>query len=146
MRKGVLCVVLTAVTVLALADEPDETTMDGPTLARSAIGFLQAEPPNLDMALDRLQDAQEPDRLDGMDVQVLQLAEQALEAGVPEAVPPLVAKAVGDDPRLYGGAVVEVNLGAAVYWAFLIGLVVVFTGAYLLGRQAKKRGTLRQGV
>lgn len=45
MRKGVLCVVLTtAVTVLALADEPDETTMDGPTLAPSAIGFLQAEP------------------------------------------------------------------------------------------------------
>jgi hypothetical protein len=146
MNKGLVAILIMTVTVFALADTPDEAGMDGPTLARSAIGFLEAEPPNLEMALDRLRDAQEPERLGAMDARALQLAEQALEAGVPEAVPPLVAKAVGDDSSLYGGEVVAVNVGAAVYGAFLIGLVIVFTGAHLLGRQTKKRSIRSQGV
>lgn len=123
---------------LALADSPDEAKMDAPALARSAVGFLQADPPELEMAGDRLKDAIE--KGEGVDVQVLELARQALEVGVPQAVPPLVAKAVGDDPaQAVGGDPVEVRLGPGVYWAFAVGLLLVFLGAYGLARRSAAR-------
>lgn len=123
---------------LALADSPDEAKMDAKTLARSVIGFVQAEPPNLEMAQDRLKDAIE--KGEGVDVKVLELARQALEVGVPQAVPPLVAKAVGDDPaQVVGGKPVEVKLGPGIYWAFAIGLLLVFLGAYGLARRSVAR-------
>ncbi|RTI12176.1 hypothetical protein [Thermus scotoductus] len=131
----VLMVVLALTVGLALADSPDEARMSGRHLARSAVAFLQAEPPNPEMALDRLRDALE--KPEGVDVKVLELALEALEAGVPQAVPPLVAKAVGDDPGSVGGSkAVEVHLGPTIYWAFAIGLVLVFLGAYALGRSS----------
>lgn len=119
----------------ALADAPDEKKMDAKTLARSVVGFLQAEPPNLEMAQDRLKDAIE--KGEGVNVGLLKLAQQALEEGAPQAVPPLVAKAVGEDPGQFGaGPLVEVKLGPGVYWAFGIGLLLVFLGAYGLGRRS----------
>jgi hypothetical protein len=144
MRKGLMSFVLVVVLPFALADDPDESKLDGPALARSVVGYLQADPPNLEMALDRLKDAQEDDKLGSMDARVLQLAQGALEAGVPEAVPSLIAKAVGDDPKQVSGSVVEVRLGPAIYWAFGVGLLAVFTGAYLVGRQAKQRPFARR--
>lgn len=146
MQKGLVSFVLMIVLAFALADDPDESNLDGPTLARSVVGYLQADPPNLEMALDRLKDAQENDKLGSMDAQVLQLAQRALEAGAPEAVPALIAKAVGDDPGQVSGSVVEVRLGPAIYWAFGVGLLVVFAGAYLLGRQAEQRRFARREV
>ncbi|GEM82412.1 hypothetical protein [Meiothermus hypogaeus] len=127
--------VLALLAGLALADSPDEAKMSGEELARSATGFLQAEPPNLEMALDRLKDALE--KPEGLDVKALELAQKALEAGVPQAVPPLVAKAVGDDPgAVEGSKAVEVRLGPGIYWAFATGWVLVFLGAYALGRSS----------
>lgn len=126
---------------LALADTPNEANLDAKALARSVIGFLQAEPPNLEMAQDRLKDAIKKGQ--GVDSKLLEQAQQALQSGVPQAVPPLVAKAVGDDPaQAVGGKPVEVKLGAGIYWAFGIGLLLVFLGAYTLGRSAHSAPTL----
>lgn len=135
MKAIIWTTLLAAVVGLVWADSPDESTMSGEALARTAAAFVQAQPPNLEMAQDRLKDALE--KAQGLDVNTLKLAQQALEAGVPQAVPPLVAKAVGDDPaQAAGGEPVEVKLGPGIYWAFAIGLLLVFLGAYALGRNA----------
>lgn len=135
-KKAVVWMAALALVVgIALADAPNESKMTGKELAQSVVGLVQAEPPNLEMAQDRLKDALAKPQ--GLDVEALKLAQQALEAGVPQAVAPLVAKAVGDDPaQAVGGKPVEVNLGPGVYWAFAIGLLLVFLGAYALGRNA----------
>lgn len=135
IRAVVWTAVLALLAGIALADAPNESKMSGEELARSVTGFVQAEPPNLEMAQDRLKDALEKSQ--GLNVNALKLAQQALEAGVPQAVPPLIAKAVGDDPaQAVGGKPVEVNLGPGFYWAFGIGLLLVFLGAYALGRNS----------
>ncbi|MDX2004181.1 MAG: hypothetical protein SFU83_02800 [Meiothermus sp.] len=136
MRKqAVVWVVIALIAGGGLADSPNESKMTGEELARSVVGLIQAEPPNLEMAQDRLKDALE--KAAGLDANALKLAQQALQAGVPQAVPPLVAKAVGDDPaQAIGGKPVEVNLGPGLYAAFAIGLLLVFLGAFALGRNA----------
>lgn len=127
--------VFALVASFSLADSPNESKMASKELARSVIGLVQAEPPNLQMAQERLKDALAKPQ--GLDVNALKLAQQALDAGVPQAVPPLVAKAVGDNPaQTVEGKPVQVNLGPGVYWAFAIGLLLVFLGAYALGRSA----------
>jgi len=139
--SGITVLVFGLIVGLALADAPNEANMDAKTLARSVTGFVQAEPPNLEMAQDRLADAIK--KGEGVDVKLLQQAQQALEAGVPQAVAPLIAKAVGDDPaQAVGGKPVEVKLGAGIYWAFAIGLLLVFFGAYALGRSAHRTPSL----
>ncbi|MCL6526358.1 MAG: hypothetical protein K6T57_05680 [Thermaceae bacterium] len=148
MQKRWILAMVMAVGLLAslgLADAQNEANMDAKTLARSVTGFVQAEPPNLEMAQDRLKDAIEKGQ--GVDVRLLEQAQQALEAGVPQAVPPLVAKAVGDDPaQAVGGKPVEVKLGPGIYWAFAIGLLLVFLGAYALGRSAHRVPSLGKGA
>ncbi|WP_299432581.1 hypothetical protein [uncultured Meiothermus sp.] len=143
--KALVWLVIALIAGGGLADSPDESKMTGAELARSAVGLVQAEPPNLEMAQDRLKDALE--KAAGLDVNALKLAQQALRAGVPQAVPPLVAKAVGDDPaQAVGGKPVEVNLGIGLYAAFAIGLLLVFLGAFALGRSADRHPRSPEGA
>lgn len=106
-------------------------------LARQAVAFLVNEPPNPEMALERLNDAVADDEVEGVDVATLSLAAGALEAGAPQAVPPLVAAALGETTAVESGPVVAVQLGAGVYWAFAAGLLLAALGAYGLGRRSR---------
>lgn len=146
MRKRPTVLILLVLFVLlalgaAWAHEGEEgADLSARELAQQAVAFLVNEPTNPEMALERLNDAIADDEVEGVDLDTLALAAGALEADATQAVPPLVAAALGESVDVGSGPVVAVRLGAGVYWAFAIGLLLVALGAYGLGRRAGHAG------
>lgn len=139
MRKltTILLAALFLIVGSAWAHEDEEgADLSAKELAQQAVAFLVNEPTNPEMALERLNDAVADDEVEGVDLDTLSLAAGALEAGATQAVPPLVAAALGENVEFGSGPVVAVRLGAGIYWAFAIGLLLAALGAYGLGRRA----------
>lgn len=138
-RIAVILAALTLANVIALAHE-EEADLDARTLVAQGIAYLQLEPPNLEMALDKLNDALQAGDMTGIDPTVAALARDALAGGSLQAAEVLAAFSIGEDPDLNPrGPLVQVTLGPAVYAILAVGLVLVLLGGYGLGRSVSGR-------
>ncbi len=122
---------------VALAHGGDEGGADAPTLVSRAVGYLKAEPPRTGLAKDALDEALTAEG--EVNRRFVELAISALDAGAVEEAASLAERALGETPSA-SGPVVRVDLGPAVYEAFVVAVLLVGFGAYGLGRKTAAHG------
>ncbi len=117
----------------ALAHGGEAGSADAAELADQAIAFLQTEPPNIEAAQDRINDALAAEESpDDVNLKVVSAAGAALEQGaVPETVQ-LLGRALGK-PAESLGPLITVRVGAGYYLAFAAAALLIGLGAYGLG-------------
>jgi len=120
-----------------LAHEGEEGSADAADLANQAIAFLQAEPPNVVEAGERIGDALSAEEApDDIDLVLVRAAELALQQGATTETVALLNRALGQRGEPLG-PIVTVTIGAGTYLVLAAAALLIGLGAYGLGRRAR---------
>jgi hypothetical protein len=141
--RSMLAVLAVAVLVLgpasaALADGGGED-FTATQFVEQAIGLLRGQPDMMDLIEDRITDALEDDEPEGVDLELVEQARQAFEAGDLDETRELLARSIGEEdspilhePEVGGG--LQAPEGTAGPVLIGLALLLVGTGAVIARR------------
>lgn len=136
LAVAALIVVVPATAAFADGGEEDFTARD---YVEQAIGLLQGQPDMTDLIEDRIGDAIEDDEVEGVDLSLVEQAQQAFEAGRSGETLDLLARSIGEEvgpglhkPEVGGGLQAPQGTSGAVLIA--LAAVLMASGGLIARR------------